>query len=241
MSTCPGVFVMFIVVHHLRCTAPVDGQLFIVILTGIMKMGQIFTHDELTSGLSLAPKEGRLTIACGRVKITKRLTFQLFLCEHLAGWVGWGNTFPHFRRSLANWFLFSRPHLDSAVYRIREHFVEESHVTLYSIIQRTWLIYYGRIQWKKLLEYFLKKKKYCSVYWRNIWYLTQLTSSSLRPLSESALLLGPIQSPPRIRTQPSGTSLSHCMGLYPFCVLKYTRLLPPGDILSCRRIWGVVW
>ena len=159
MSTCPGVFVvMFIVVHHLWCTAPVDGQLFVVVLTGIMKMGQIFTHSELTFGFSLAPEEGRLTIACGCVKITKWLTVQLFLCEHLAGWGGWENTSRHFRRSLANWFLFSLPHLDSAVYRIREHFVEESHVTLYSIIQRTWLIYYGRIQWKKLLEYFLKKK-----------------------------------------------------------------------------------
>ena len=88
MSTCPSAFVVLIAVHHLWCTAPVDGQLFIVILTGIMKMGQIFTHDELTSGLSLAPKEGRLTIACGRVKITKRLTFQLSLCEHLAGLAG---------------------------------------------------------------------------------------------------------------------------------------------------------
>ena len=39
MSTCPSAFVMLIVVHHLWCTAPVDGQLFCIPTTGIMKMG----------------------------------------------------------------------------------------------------------------------------------------------------------------------------------------------------------
>ena len=39
MSTCPSAFVVLIAVHHLWCTAPVDGQLFGVSTTGIMKMG----------------------------------------------------------------------------------------------------------------------------------------------------------------------------------------------------------